>query len=63
MRFPEGWIGHEGDVPGWSAFVAFVPERDGVVIVLANLSNAADGRQPAASLARALVAALPPPSP
>jgi D-alanyl-D-alanine carboxypeptidase len=60
MRFPEGWFGHQGDVPGWSAFVAFLPERDGVVIVLANLSNAADARQPAATLARALVAALPP---
>lgn len=62
IRFPEGWIGHQGDVPGWSAFVAYVPERDGVVIVLANLSNAADGRHPAATLARALVAALPPSS-
>ena len=51
-------LGHAGDVPGFSSFLAWHPAHDAVVIVLANLSNLADKSAPATRLGRALLSAL-----
>ena len=51
-------LGHAGDVPGFSSFLAWQPERDVVVVVLTNLSNLADKSAPATSLGQALLSEL-----
>jgi D-alanyl-D-alanine carboxypeptidase len=42
-----GWLGHFGDVPGFSCFVGYLPSEDTTLVVLANLSNVKDGSVPA----------------
>lgn len=44
------WIGHSGDVPGASAFLAYLPAKDAVIVVMSNLSNNKDGTIPAERL-------------
>lgn len=53
-----GALGHAGDVPGFSAYAVWCPTARASVVVLANLSNTADGRSPARELGRVLVRAL-----
>ncbi len=51
-------LGHAGDVPGFSSFLAWHPKSDAVVVVLANLSNLADKSAPATVLGQALLSEL-----
>ncbi len=51
-------LGHAGDVPGFSSFLAWHPGRDAVVVVLTNLSNLADKSAPATTLGQALLSKL-----
>jgi D-alanyl-D-alanine carboxypeptidase len=46
----DGWVGHTGDVPGYSNFLAYFPDKDTTVVTLSNLSNNADGTSPAERL-------------
>ena len=32
----QGWIGHNGDIPGYATVVVYLPERDATLVVLAN---------------------------
>lgn len=62
----DGAVGHGGDVPGFSSFVAYAPSTDASVVVLTNLSNFADEwPSPAEQLGRRLLQAIEddPPSP
>ncbi|MEM1062152.1 MAG: serine hydrolase domain-containing protein [Planctomycetota bacterium] len=54
----DGAVGHTGDVPGFNAFTAYVPEADLSVVVLTNLSNNADGTMPAEAIAKIVVSKL-----
>ena len=56
-RFGEA-IGHAGDVPGFSSFLAWVPRYDLSIVVLCNLSNLADKRVPAEIIGRSILEAL-----
>lgn len=51
-------IGHAGDVPGFSSFLAWLPDRDVSIVVLCNLSNLADKSAPAEAIGRAVIEAL-----
>ena len=51
-------IGHAGDVPGFSSFLAWLPDRDVSIVVLCNLSNLADKSAPATAIGLAIVEAL-----
>ena len=31
-----GWIGHNGDIPGYTTVLVYLPERDATLVVLAN---------------------------
>lgn len=55
-------IGHAGDVPGFSSFVAWHPGHDLAIVVLCNLSNMTDKRAPAELIGRSIIAALGAPS-
>lgn len=32
----QGWIGHNGDIPGYATVVVYLPERDATLVVIAN---------------------------
>jgi D-alanyl-D-alanine carboxypeptidase len=42
-----GWLGHFGDVPGFSCLIGYLPGRDATIVLMANLSNCKDGTVPA----------------
>lgn len=50
--------GHTGELPGYNTFMGRDPAADVTLIVWANLAPAADGRDPATTIARALIAQI-----
>jgi D-alanyl-D-alanine carboxypeptidase len=48
----DGGVGHTGDVPGFNAYMVYVPQLRSSVVALTNLSNNADGTMPADELAK-----------
>jgi D-alanyl-D-alanine carboxypeptidase len=49
-----GFIGHNGQIPGYQSFMGYMPEKDATIIVLTNLFAAPDGSEPADSLAKVI---------
>lgn len=47
--------GHTGELPGFNSFMGYDPGNDLTLVVWTNLAPAADGRDPATSIARALI--------
>lgn len=47
--------GHTGELPGYNSFMGSDPENDVTLIVWANLAPAADGHDPATTIARGLI--------
>lgn len=37
-----GWIGHNGDIPGYTTVVAYLPERDATLVVMTNSDQPPD---------------------
>lgn len=52
------WMGHTGDVPGYSSFVVYEPTSRTTVVVLANLSNTRYRLTPAEEIGEAIIAAI-----
>jgi len=48
------WMGHDGNVPGFSSAAWYHPELDRLIVVLVNLSNDSSGRPPATTIAQQL---------
>lgn len=53
-----GWIGHTGDVPGYSSYLGYLPAKDVTIVALANLSNNKDGTSPAERLRDVVIESL-----
>lgn len=49
------FYGHIGSLPGYNSFMGYDPKTDITVVVWTNLAPGADGRPPAADLARLLI--------
>ncbi len=47
--------GHTGELPGFNSFMGSDPVNNVTLIVWTNLAPAADGRDPATTIARALI--------
>lgn len=54
----QDFIGHPGDVPGFSSFVAYEPQTRTSIVVLCNLSNTPHRLIPAEEIAEAIIAAM-----
>lgn len=52
----EGFLGHDGRIPGYSAFVGYDPKRQATVVVLANSDRSPDGTVPATELTKRVLA-------
>ena len=46
-----GFIGHDGELPGFQSFMGYMPQKGATIIVLVNLDVAPDGSPPADALA------------
>ncbi|GAA3048780.1 serine hydrolase domain-containing protein [Kitasatospora albolonga] len=53
-----GFLGHDGQIPGYTSFMGYHPEHRATVVVLANLNQSPDGTAPANELAKLLIAEL-----
>lgn len=49
-----GVIGHNGSIPGYQSFAGYYPQKDITLVVLANLSQAANGAGPADELEKVI---------
>jgi D-alanyl-D-alanine carboxypeptidase len=53
-----GFIGHNGQLPGYQSFMGYMPMKDETIIVLTNLYAAPDGSEPADALANIIMKQL-----
>ena len=53
-----GFIGHNGQLPGYQCFEGYMPEKDATIVVLTNLYQAPDGSKPADTLAGMITSAI-----
>lgn len=54
----EGFLGHDGQIPGYTSFMGYDPDRCATVVVLANLNQSPDGTAPANELTKTIIAGL-----
>jgi len=54
-NFGSGVYGHCGEIPGFNSFMAYIPEKDMTVIVLANMMHNKEELSPADYVARAIL--------
>ncbi len=57
-EFPGGFIGHDGQLPGFNSFVAHNPEAGATIVVFTNVYSAPDGSQPANEITKTIVQEL-----
>jgi D-alanyl-D-alanine carboxypeptidase len=57
-EFPGGFIGHDGQLPGFNSFVAHNPETGATIVVVTNVYSAPDGSQPANKITMTIVQEL-----
>lgn len=50
-----GFIGHNGQLPGYQSFMSYMQAKDETIIILTNLYAAPDGSEPADSLAKIII--------
>lgn len=53
-----GFIGHDGQIPGYNSFMGYQPEKDATIIVLTNLYSAPDGNAPATEITKLIIQEL-----
>ena len=53
-----GMLGHDGQIPGYTSWLGYQPQTGATIIVLVNLTIAADGSLPADDLAKVIQQAL-----
>jgi D-alanyl-D-alanine carboxypeptidase len=46
-----GFLGHNGDLPGYQSWMGYQPQKGATIIVLVNLTRAAGSTAPAQNLA------------
>jgi D-alanyl-D-alanine carboxypeptidase len=54
----DGFMGHNGDIPGYQSFMVYSPLRDATIIVLTNLFAAPDGTTPADAVGQLIIKQL-----
>jgi D-alanyl-D-alanine carboxypeptidase len=54
----DGFLGHNGDLPGFQSFMGYSPAKDATIIVLTNLYLAPDCTGPADDIARLIITQL-----
>ncbi|MFE4695861.1 serine hydrolase domain-containing protein [Streptomyces sp. NPDC056738] len=50
-----GFLGHDGQIPGYNSFVGYDPKRKATVVVLVNLNQSPDGTAPSDELTKLIL--------
>ncbi|MFE0464144.1 serine hydrolase domain-containing protein [Kitasatospora sp. NPDC058965] len=54
----DGFLGHDGQLPGYTSFVGYNPDRAATIVVLTNLNQSPDGTAPANELTKVIIQEL-----
>lgn len=57
-----GFLGHDGQLPGYNSFVGHDPKRCATIVVLTNVNQSPDGAAPANELTKLVISELFPPA-
>ncbi|MFI0924166.1 serine hydrolase domain-containing protein [Streptomyces sp. NPDC021012] len=55
-----GWIGHNGSIPGYETVTVYLPERDATLVIMINTDITSQGQEPSTLLARAITSIVTP---
>ncbi|MFI1712218.1 serine hydrolase domain-containing protein [Streptomyces litmocidini] len=55
-----GWIGHNGSIPGYETVTVYLPERDATLVIMINTDSLSQGQEPSTPLARAITSIVTP---
>ncbi|MFH9727500.1 serine hydrolase domain-containing protein [Streptomyces sp. NPDC017254] len=55
-----GWIGHNGSIPGYETVTVYLPSQKATLVVMINTDSRAGGQEPSTLLARAITAVATP---
>ncbi|MFH8626342.1 serine hydrolase domain-containing protein [Streptomyces vietnamensis] len=55
-----GWIGHNGSLPGYETVTVYLPERDATLVLMLNTDTSSQGQEPSTLVARAITAIVTP---
>ncbi|MFG2623167.1 hypothetical protein ACGFXC_36735 [Streptomyces sp. NPDC048507] len=56
----QGWIGHDGSIPGYESQVAYLPEARATTVILLNTDSLTAGRKPSAFFGQGVAGIIPP---
>jgi D-alanyl-D-alanine carboxypeptidase len=56
----EGWLGHNGSLPGYQTVVVHLPEKDTTLAIMINTDEAYEGGEPSSLLATAITQVITP---
>ncbi|MFD7625440.1 serine hydrolase domain-containing protein [Streptomyces sp. NPDC059851] len=56
----QGWIGHNGSLPGYESLTIFLPEAQATLVVLLNTDISAEGEEPSTLFGRAITQIVTP---
>ena len=56
----DGWIGHNGSIPGYQTVVVYLPQKQTTMVILINTDIEQQGSEPATTLATAITKELTP---
>ncbi|WP_395297537.1 serine hydrolase domain-containing protein [Kitasatospora hibisci] len=56
----QGWIGHNGSLPGYESLVLYLPEQDATLVVVLNTDILTDGQEPTTLFGQAITSIVAP---
>jgi len=56
----DGWIGHNGSIPGYESVTVYLPSKKATLVLLLNTDIPHEGQEPSSLLARAITAIVTP---
>jgi D-alanyl-D-alanine carboxypeptidase len=55
-----GWIGHNGSIPGYETVTVYLPSKQATLVIMINTDTAYQGQEPSTLLARAITQVVTP---
>ncbi len=56
----DGWIGHNGSIPGYESVTVYLPSKKATLVVLLNTDITYEGQEPSSLVARAITEIVTP---
>ncbi|MCX5418297.1 serine hydrolase [Streptomyces sp. NBC_00078] len=55
-----GWIGHNGSIPGYETVTVYLPSQKATMVIMINTDSSSEGQEPSTLLARAITGVVTP---